>query len=476
VTLATLVLHSAPVAAQKGDSITQPLVTTVATKLWTQNRNVIPMCWHELLQFPSTAAANDAKAFVIRTIQDGWISHLNLRTTWVDCPTSGSTQHVRVKLRIGDGVSNGTTLKVGMDTLSTAAQRVVQPPKDPPGLLLGFRADWNLNEATRADFRGLILHEFGHVLGFDHEHQRPDGPQGTGCYRNTRLDAVLIGAPDPKSIMAWSYCKESALRVLTLSDIRGARSRYGRRDISIRGVLLAGSFRTQHQLNTMSRDDQRNTLIVELAGRSNQSVAFYQSLDDEKLAGTGAVLVFLREANIRTDQQLKAMLADDQRNTMIVEMGVETGLGSTLQGMGNLDLALTALGKTGPGGLPSDLGRGSYIRGVLLAGGFRTQRQLNVMSTNDQRNTLIVELSGRTNQPVRHFQSLNDTTLAGTGAILVFLRHSRIRTDLQLKAMSDDDQRNTMIVEMGAQTGLDAAQLQGLSNLDLMSMAFGIFP
>jgi hypothetical protein len=37
----------------------------------------------------------------------------------------------------------------------------------------------------------------------------------------------------------------------------------------IRGVPLLGRFRSQRQLSTMSPDDQRNTLIVELAGRTN---------------------------------------------------------------------------------------------------------------------------------------------------------------------------------------------------------------
>ena len=465
VALATL-LPSAQLAAQENiGSGHQPLIVTPGVKLWTQNGNVIPLCWHELLQFPSTQAANDAKKFVLNTIQDGWISQLNLRTTWVDCPTSGNAQHVRVKLRIGDSGNNGTTLLAGMGTLSTAAQRVVPPPNDPPGLLMGFRSDWNTDDQTRADFRALILHEFGHVLGFDHEHQRPDGPAGSPCYRDLRFDAKLIGPADPKSIMAWSYCSDP-MKVATLNDIKGARSLYGRRDISIRGVLLAGKFRTQSQLNTMSRDDQRNTLIVELAGRSNQSGGHYQGMDDDKLAGAGAVLVLLREAKIRTDEQLKSISDDDQRNITIVEMGGQTGLGSQLQGFSSLDLALTALGKVS--------GR-SYIRGVLLAGKFRTQRQLNTMSAEDQRNTLIVELAGRTNQPGPHYQSLNDATLAGTGAILVFLREEGIRTDAQLKTMSDDDQRNTMIVTMGAQTGLDA-QLQGLSNLDLVRLAFGNYP
>lgn len=36
------------------------------------------------------------------------------------------------------------------------------------------------------------------------------------------------------------------------------------------------------------------------------------------------------------------------------------------------------------------------IRGVLLAGGFRTQRQLTSMTHDGMRNTLIVELDAQT--------------------------------------------------------------------------------
>jgi hypothetical protein len=238
----------------------------------------------------------------------------------------------------------------------------------------------------------------------------------------------------------------------------------------IRGVLLAGKFRTQRELDTMSKDDQRNTLIVELSGRTNQSVPHFQSLDDATLAGTGAVLVFLREARIRTDAELKTISDDDQRNILIVELGSQTNLpGPVLQGMSNMDLVLLGLGKAQPG----DLHQGSFLRGVLLAGKFRTQHELNGMSSEDQRNTLIVEMAGRTNQSVAHFQAMDDFTLAGAGAVYVFLREARIRTEQELKAISDDDQRNTLIVEIGAQTGL-GSQLQGLSNMDLVLLGLGV--
>ena len=238
----------------------------------------------------------------------------------------------------------------------------------------------------------------------------------------------------------------------------------------IRGVLLAGKFRTQRELDTMSKDDQRNTLIVELSGHTNQSVPHFQSLDDATLAGTGAVLVFLREARIRTDAELKTISDDDQRNILIVELGSQTNLpGPVLQGMSNMDLVLLGLGKAQPG----DLHQGSFVRGVLLAGKFRTQHELNGMSSEDQRNTLIVEMAGRTNQSVAHFQAMDDFTLAGAGAVYVFLREARIRTEQELKAISDDDQRNTLIVEIGAQTGM-GSQLQGLSNMDLVLLGLGV--
>ena len=234
----------------------------------------------------------------------------------------------------------------------------------------------------------------------------------------------------------------------------------------LRGALLAGKFRTQQQLNGMSHDDMRNTLIVEMSGRSNQPVPHFQAMDDAKLAGTAAMNVFLEISRIRTVVQLKAISDDDQRNIMIVEINGNTGLGASLQGFSNMDLVLLGLGNHFPGSLTP----AHFTRGVLLAGRFRTHHELNAMSADDQRNTLIVEMAAHSNQS--NFQSFNDFDLAGAGAVMVFLREAGIRNDSQLKAMSIDDQRNVMIVVIGAQTGLGSA-LQGLRNMDLVRIALG---
>ena len=228
-------------------------------------------------------------------------------------------------------------------------------------------------------------------------------------------------------------------------------------DGGIRGVLLVGKFRAQRELTQMSLEDWRNTLITELVGRTRDTVGYYQSLNDADLAGGGALLVYLRYTGSWTDQQIRTMSADDMRNTVIVEVAAQTGLGrGTLQALSNMDL------------IQRVLGRPSYVRGVLLVGRFRAQRELTQMSLEDWRNTLITELVGRTRDTVGYYQSLNDADLAGGGALLVYLRYTGSWTDQQIRTMSADDMRNTVIVEVAAQTGRD--DLQALRDMEVVRL------
>ena len=250
-------------------------------------------------------------------------------------------------------------------------------------------------------------------------------------------------------------------------EIRGGSNRL----FPIRGVLLLGGFRTQRELNTMSHDDMRNTLIVELSNRTNQKD--YQAFDNDTLAGMGATLVFLRNAALRTDAELLTMSADDIRNTTIVELDQQTGMGRSLQGLTSLELAQVALGSDRAVRGVDLTAVNQWTRGVLLAGHFRTQHELNRMSFEDMRNTLIVELTNRTNQD--NYQSFDNHRLAGAGAILVGMRHMKIRTDAELGAMTADDMRNTLIVELDAQTHSGRA-LQALDDLALATIALGSEP
>lgn len=205
-----------------------------------------------------------------------------------------------------------------------------------------------------------------------------------------------------------------------------------RREVT-QAVLLAGRFRPYEGIY---ETDSRNTLIVELDKHTNHSTGDFQAMDDVSLAGAGAILGFLREGKIRSDQQLQSMSTDDQRNTLIVEIaGLSEYSTAALQKMKNMKFVLAGLGSNQ-----------NFIRGILLEGRFRTWREIQSLSHDDQRNALIVELVKHSNRPTEYFQAMNDEKLAGAGAVLVFLREAKIRTDQQLRTMSDDDQRNTVIV------------------------------
>ena len=131
---------------------------------------------------------------------------------------------------------------------------------------------------------------------------------------------------------------------LTEKDIAGLQKIYGAWKDSVGGMLQRGKFRTREQLDSMSSDDRRNTLITELAGRTKNAVSYYQSLNDTDLVGAGALLVFLRETGSRTDQQIKTMSADNMRNTVIVEVNVRTGRGvRDLQALSSLNVAKLVL-------------------------------------------------------------------------------------------------------------------------------------
>jgi len=316
---------------------------------------------------------------------------------------------------------------------------------------------------------------------------RPSGGTRYGTFVGTSAGATSTTTPTSRWDFAWATNREIAdsVKDQLTNGINSYLATFGASLITspfdvdegfpIRGVLLLGGFRTQHELNAMSYEDMRNTLIVEMSEHSNQTVPWYQGQDDATLGGMGAAMVFLRHTGTRDDAALRQMSAADQRNTLIVEMDAQTGQGRVLQGFSTLDLVLIALG--------SDLAiRGqvpglvsSWIRGVLLVGRFRRQRELNAMSHEDMRNTLIVEMTNHSNQTTGSYQALNDADLEGMGAVMVLLRNLRIRDDGALRQMSADDQRNTLIVELDAQTRL-GRELQGLTNLGLSRTALGDRP
>jgi hypothetical protein len=72
--------------------------------------------------------------------------------------------------------------------------------------------------------RGILRHELGHVLGFRHEHTRPEA--GT-CFEDNNWRSLTVY--DAGSVMHYPWCNgtNTGDLVLTALDIQGARALYG---------------------------------------------------------------------------------------------------------------------------------------------------------------------------------------------------------------------------------------------------------
>ncbi|RYD61680.1 MAG: hypothetical protein EOP83_16465 [Verrucomicrobiaceae bacterium] len=107
-------------------------------------------------------------------------------------------------------------------------------------------------DPQRAIFRGDVVHEFGHILGFNHEHERPEGddPGYEHCAAlvlassgapgaGVPATSVSVGTYDQQSIM--NYCASAFVPgtfrygegYVSETDVRGAREAYGARPVQL---------------------------------------------------------------------------------------------------------------------------------------------------------------------------------------------------------------------------------------------------
>jgi hypothetical protein len=156
----------------------------------------------------ATVRANIAKA-----VNVGWGAAANLSFFDIGACSSGQkgVAIMNIKNAPADGSSSGNASSFGF-----------------PGSSGTVTLDLTANAP-----QGLIIHEFGHLLGFRHEMARPDFTDvaGTQCSEGNVSGGDTLGTPkdDKTSIMAnWPYCG-SFPNNLGAFDIQGVQVAYGKK-------------------------------------------------------------------------------------------------------------------------------------------------------------------------------------------------------------------------------------------------------
>ena len=99
-------------------------------------------------------------------------------------------------------------------------------------------------------------------------------------------------------------------------------------EYSMRGVLLFGEWSTISSIFNEDEDDQRNSLIVELASWSTYSVTELQAMSNDELINHGAVTAFLKifGGKFSTQEKLKELNFDDQMTAFLYELATNEGV------------------------------------------------------------------------------------------------------------------------------------------------------
>ena len=191
----------------------------LTSQLWNTNpstKTVIPVCWDDV-----SAATATERGWVRDQVTNTWSFAANVEFTgWGHCATppdpSGS-----VHIYVADVGPNATHLgkALGVATL-TQSNRVT--------FNFTFQ-NWSTGCQATKEYciRNIAAHEFGHVLGFSHEQNRPDKPASCTSAAQGQNGDTTFGAWDLESIMDYCNPQWNNDGLLSGTDIAGSQYYYG---------------------------------------------------------------------------------------------------------------------------------------------------------------------------------------------------------------------------------------------------------